>query len=131
MLTRNFSFGPKWILGLIVSVTGPVSYKVRLEDGSVVRRHVDQILVHPQKDMERRQTDTVQQGHTITTEETLLDVEEVVLSSDKVEESEAAAAAGESGTVRETVAVTASPVRRQSRREVKLPSHLKDFQVNY
>lgn len=38
VLTRNFSFSPKLILGLIVSVTGPVSYKVRLGDGSVVRR---------------------------------------------------------------------------------------------
>lgn len=91
---------------------------------------VDQILAHPQKDMERRQTDTMQQGHTITTEETLPDVEDVVLSSDEVEESGAAAAAGESEAVRETVAVTESPVRRESRREVRLPSHLKDFQLN-
>lgn len=47
-----------------------------------------------------------------------------------MEESQTAAAAGESGTVRETVAVTDSPVRRESRREVKLPSHLKDFHLN-
>lgn len=48
-----------------------------------------------------------------------------------MKESEAAATAGESETVRETVAVSTSPVRRKSRRGVKLPSHLKDFQMNY
>uniref|UniRef100_A0A3B1KG74 Integrase catalytic domain-containing protein n=1 Tax=Astyanax mexicanus TaxID=7994 RepID=A0A3B1KG74_ASTMX len=44
VMTRNFSHGPKWIRGLIEEVTGPVSYKVRLGDGKIVRRHVDQIL---------------------------------------------------------------------------------------
>lgn len=71
MLTHNFSYGPKWILGLVVSLTGPVSYEVRLGDGSVVSRHVDQILAHPQKYMDSRQTDIVQQGHTMTMEEAM------------------------------------------------------------
>lgn len=44
MITRNFSHGPKWIPGFITKITGPVSYKVMLGDGSIVRRHVDQIL---------------------------------------------------------------------------------------
>ncbi|KAG1927827.1 K02A2.6-like [Pimephales promelas] len=43
VLVRNFSYGPKWIPGNIETVTGPVSYKVMLGDGRVVRRHVDQI----------------------------------------------------------------------------------------
>ena len=33
VLTHNFSLGPKWILEIIESVTGPVSYKVMLGDG--------------------------------------------------------------------------------------------------
>nr|XP_033960387.1 uncharacterized protein K02A2.6-like [Pseudochaenichthys georgianus] len=49
VLTRNFSFGPKWIPGIIESVTGPVSYTVMLGDGRVVRRHVDQIHAHHQR----------------------------------------------------------------------------------
>ena len=44
MITKNFSHRPKWIPGVITKITGPVSYKVMLGDGSIVRRHVDQIL---------------------------------------------------------------------------------------
>ena len=44
MITKNFSHGPKWIPGFIAKITGPVSYKVMLGDGNIVRRHVDQIL---------------------------------------------------------------------------------------
>ncbi len=43
VLTRNLSYGPKWIPGHVATVTGPLSYKVMLGDGRVVRRHVDQI----------------------------------------------------------------------------------------
>ena len=32
-----------WVHGSIVEQTGPLSYIVRLDDGSVVRRHVDQL----------------------------------------------------------------------------------------
>lgn len=48
MITRNFSHGPKWIPGIITKITGPVSYKVLLGDGNIVRRHVDQILARPE-----------------------------------------------------------------------------------
>ncbi|CAL9705832.1 unnamed protein product [Knipowitschia caucasica] len=49
VITQNFSYGPKWIQGFITKVTGPVSYKVMLGDGSIVRRHVDQILDRPEQ----------------------------------------------------------------------------------
>ena len=49
VVTRNFSHGPKWIPGFITKITGPVSYKVMLGDGNIVRRHVDQILSRPEK----------------------------------------------------------------------------------
>ncbi len=52
VLTQNFSLGPKWIPGIIESVTGPVSYKVMLGDGRVVRRHVDQIHTRHQRPQE-------------------------------------------------------------------------------
>ncbi|KAL1431340.1 hypothetical protein MTO96_014353 [Rhipicephalus appendiculatus] len=40
---RNYQDGTKWVPGFITSVTGPLSYQVRLSDGSLWRRHVDQI----------------------------------------------------------------------------------------
>lgn len=44
VLVQSFSpRGPKWVTGNIVEVTGPVSFKVVLSDGTTVRRHQDQI----------------------------------------------------------------------------------------
>ena len=41
---RNFSqTGPKWITGTISEITGPVSFKVKLENGVTVKRHQDQV----------------------------------------------------------------------------------------
>ena len=40
---KNFSHGPKWMPGVVVKVTGPVSYEVLLSDERVVRRVVNQI----------------------------------------------------------------------------------------
>ena len=42
---RNFGRGEKWIPGEIVKSTGPVSYKVKTNDGLLVSRHADQIKV--------------------------------------------------------------------------------------
>ena len=42
---RNYSGNGEWIPGTIVEVTGPVSVKVELENGTTIRRHHDQILV--------------------------------------------------------------------------------------
>ncbi|XP_059047761.1 uncharacterized protein K02A2.6-like [Achroia grisella] len=45
ILTRDYSKkGDKWMEGQISAVTGPVSYKVKLCDGTEWRRHQDQIL---------------------------------------------------------------------------------------
>ena len=41
--TRNYSDGSKWIPGVITEITGPVSYKVTLADGKILKRHLDQI----------------------------------------------------------------------------------------
>ena len=41
---KNFSSqGPHWLMGHITKFTGPVSVLVKLEDGSLVKRHFDQI----------------------------------------------------------------------------------------
>lgn len=41
--TRNFGSGPAWVPGSITEKTGPVSCKVTLGNGQVVRRHIDQV----------------------------------------------------------------------------------------
>ena len=42
---KNYGKGERWIPGQIVESTGPVSYKVRANDGLLMRRHSDQIRV--------------------------------------------------------------------------------------
>lgn len=132
VLTQNFSLGPKWILGIIESVTGPVSYKVMLGDGRVVRRHVDQIHIHhqrPEKCNSNQQASSLQPSQADEKNEAWLEAEEVVLSGDKLEEPAAIEAVGSSETEQRTVTNT-TPVRRQSKREIKFASYLKDFQLN-
>ena len=44
VFVENYSVrGNKWLPGVVVEVTGPVSYKVCLNDNRIVRRHVDQM----------------------------------------------------------------------------------------
>ena len=48
----NYSGSRKWQPGVIIEDTGPVSAKVELENGSIVRRHHDQLLARPARPME-------------------------------------------------------------------------------
>lgn len=43
MYVRNFGQGRKWSEGMIESITGPVSFRVRMEGGDVRRCHQDQL----------------------------------------------------------------------------------------
>ena len=43
VFVMNFSGKIKWLYGVIVEQTGPVSFRIRLEDGRVVRRHIDHV----------------------------------------------------------------------------------------
>ena len=44
VFVRNFSLhGGKWLPGLVVECTGPLSYKVKTATHGIVRRHQDQI----------------------------------------------------------------------------------------
>ena len=43
VLVKNQTSGPKWLPGQIQEVRGPVTYIVLLQDGRVMKRHVDQI----------------------------------------------------------------------------------------
>ena len=39
----NIAPGEKWLLGRVTKALGPVSYTIALEDGRIVRKHVDQL----------------------------------------------------------------------------------------
>ena len=45
VLVQNLRDGPKWLSGVIVEQTGPVSYRVQVSD-QIWRRHADQLLDH-------------------------------------------------------------------------------------
>ncbi len=61
---RSYTRGSRWIPGVIIEVTGPLSYKVRTGDGQVHRRHIDQLLdrVVPSVDPSRPEPD----GYTVS-----------------------------------------------------------------
>ena len=40
---RNFGYGSRWIPGLLVEITGPLSFKIECEGGRIWCRHVDHI----------------------------------------------------------------------------------------
>lgn len=43
VFARSFTPGQKWLPSKIIETTGPLSYKVQIPDGKIVRRHSDQI----------------------------------------------------------------------------------------
>ena len=53
----NFSPGAKWLPGVIIQQSGPVSFKVKLLDGRTVRRHLDYVRRRDRMDEEDGNTD--------------------------------------------------------------------------
>ena len=47
VLTKNFSEGPVWLKGSILRLKGALTMVIELEDGRVVRRHIDHIRSRP------------------------------------------------------------------------------------
>ena len=43
MMIRDFLSKRKWMPGTVKSQRGPVSYEIELDDGRIMRRHVDHI----------------------------------------------------------------------------------------
>ena len=43
VFVKNFTAGPNWLPGCIRSLRGPLSFEVELDDGRVVKRHVDHV----------------------------------------------------------------------------------------
>ena len=48
---RNYLGNRKWTPGTIIQQTGPVSARIKLENGDVVWRHHDQLLARENKPM--------------------------------------------------------------------------------
>ncbi len=42
-MVRDFRHRNKWIPGIVVNKSGPVSYRIRTDSGIVLRRHVDHV----------------------------------------------------------------------------------------
>ena len=54
-MAKNFSQGPPWITGKIMSKAGTATFLVELSDGRVIRRHCDLLkpnLLHPQEQIQ-------------------------------------------------------------------------------
>jgi transposase InsO family protein len=47
---RNFATGPPWMAGTVVETPGPLSFKVKLGDGRIIRRHMDHIRMRYSSD---------------------------------------------------------------------------------
>ena len=48
VFVRNFgNKTPLWLIGHIKEQTGPLSYQITLDDGRVIRHHVDHIAAEP------------------------------------------------------------------------------------
>ena len=43
MFISNFGRGKNWLEGTVVGKQGPLTYKILLEDGRIVRRHLDHV----------------------------------------------------------------------------------------
>ncbi len=64
---RDYSHnGNKWLSATITQVTGPVSYVIKLTDGSVMRRHVDQLRIRRVEDNTDKSTEVEDFGPTLT-----------------------------------------------------------------
>ena len=40
---RNFRDGPRWVRGVVMETLGPLTYLIQTPDGSLWKRHLDQI----------------------------------------------------------------------------------------
>ena len=54
---RNYTGSPRWLLGIVKTVLGPVSYQVKLKDGRLWKRHLDQLLPDQSHKTDDKQVD--------------------------------------------------------------------------
>ena len=51
VLVRDFPIGKSWLQGILISKSGPLSYNIELDDGRVIRRHIDHIRSKEVRDL--------------------------------------------------------------------------------
>ncbi|XP_060742372.1 uncharacterized protein K02A2.6-like [Tachysurus vachellii] len=137
VLVRNFTYGPKWIPGHIDTMTGPLSCKVMLGDGRVVRRHVDQVLARQKllvnlseelMDYKYPDLDFSENSAPAVIKETDgTEAEDISSETNPLDLIGDIAQPGEITT--ESLTKSFSPVVRRSQRTRKLPGHLKDYDL--
>ena len=79
MMGRSFTAGDKWIPGVVVKVTGPLSYHVKIA-GGVLRRHVDQLT------SDTRSEGRVEMEEPVADENEIRQPEEVVIQPNAPQE---------------------------------------------
>ena len=52
---HNYNEGHPWIASVVQSKTGPLSYTIKLNDGRVVKQHLDQIRKTLQSERQERE----------------------------------------------------------------------------
>ena len=121
VMTRNFSRGDKWIQGVVEKRTGPLSYHVRV-DGGTVRRHTDQVITRQVK--EETEDDEDNSGIQMERKEFQ---SEVVQQDPLQQDAEHPVVVDREETVPEDSAVPEESVLRRSGRERRKPAWLEGF----
>ena len=62
VLVKNFSWGPTWLRGVVESEVSSSIWEVRLEDGRLVRRHLDQIQKRVDQIQKRTNENVIESG---------------------------------------------------------------------
>lgn len=122
--TPNFGSGPAWVPGEITEKTGPVSFKVTLGHGQVVRRHIDQVRGRSSASLAMTPevlSDTSPEVNFV--EPPLQEEPEVPVSADSTENPAAEATVEQP----ESSPAVDSPAVRRSQRARKAPDYLKDY----
>ena len=59
---ENFGGKPKWLPGIIITIYGPRSYEIQLQDGTPTRHHVDCIRSRSGGDTEKAESSNNDDG---------------------------------------------------------------------
>ncbi|CAK1578403.1 unnamed protein product [Parnassius mnemosyne] len=76
VMYRNYGNGPRWLPGTIVNRNGPSSYEITTEDGSLINRHIDQLINRRQSEMSaitRREDEEMSKKQDITDNSEIMD----------------------------------------------------------
>lgn len=128
VLIRNYSYGPKWIPGVVQDCSGPLSYTVSVGSGQVMKRHVDQVrsrLSDPELTVEKEVTLPLYPNSTQTTVESVKEQIKPMLEQTTSQEMIVSELPNPDCLIKKDSPFE-SEIRR-STRERRTPGYLKDF----